>query len=391
MHAARRPLRPIIRWRCPPHARLAALLVMVVACGGASSKPTALAKGAEAGAVSVAVRRAECRDLPVVREGVGTATAYYSVTVRAQVDGRLSEVCFVEGEHVEANQLLAVIDPRPYEIARKNALAALTRDRATLRNGQLNATRYQRLRGDKMISEQQLTDQDALVATSQATVLADEAQLLQAELQLDYARVKAPIAGVTGLRLVDPGNVVRAADGNGLLVINQIDPMAVIFTLPQDALLGVRRHMQGAPLQVKALGRDGQTELGRGTLALVDNQINPQSGTIRLKAIINNPEHALWPNQFVKVQLELTRVSGKVVVPEVSIQSLGQDPFVYVVEGEHAKRVPVRVAARAGGFAALDEGPAQGAQVVTEGAAQLKDGSAVQLHAASKPGGAPAP
>ena len=359
-------------------------IVVIAALAGCAAPLASPAGGAEAQAVKpplpVTAVLAQRQNVALWRDAVGTVTAYYSVTVHPQVDGRLDEVRFTEGQAVKKSEVLAIIDPRPYDIALKNAEAALVRDRATLRNARLNAERYRALRSDKMVSEQQLTDQEALVATSEGTVLADEAQVMQAKLQVDYAHIKAPIAGITGLRLVDPGNVVRAADSNGLLVINQLDPISVLFTLPEDQLPDVLQFMRAHPLLVEAYARDGATLLGRGRLALVDNQINVASGTIRLKAVFDNPDHRLWPNQFVKIRLQLTELLDHSVVPAASIVGTGDKASVFLATpANKARKVNVVVRAMQGDDAILAEPLSAGAMLVVEGQAQLGDGQVVTV------------
>src|SRR6185437_9845391 len=250
-------------------------------------------------AIPVLVSEAVTRDVPIFLEGLGTVTAYKTVNVRSQVDGRLDKVVFREGQAVKQNEVLAQIDPRPFKIMLEQGQAALTRDQAQLDGAKRDLDRYEAVGGQHLLPQQQIDDQRALVAQLTGTVQNDHATIDNAKLQLDYARIKSPINGVTGVRLVDPGNLVHAADAGGIVVVTQMDPIAVLFTLPQDDLPDVAKQQAAGPLVVEARSRDGAQLLANGQLELIDNQINQGTATMRLKAIFPNPERALWPNQFV--------------------------------------------------------------------------------------------
>jgi len=271
-----------------------------------ATAPSGSARGADDRVVSVVLVPVELRDMPLHLEGLGTVTAWSTVTVRPQVEGRLDRVAFTEGQDVKKGDLLAQIDPRPYTIQLQTAPAALARDSAQLAGRRRTLDRDLGLQRAGLGTQQQVDDDRSAVEQAEATLKADYAQIAGARLLLDYARVTAPIDGVTGVRLVDAGNVVRPSDPTGLVVITQIDPIAVIFSLPQDDLAAITRHMADGPLTVETLGRDGGARLAAGTLALVDNQINAQTATIRLKAVFPNADRSLWPNQFVKARLLLT-------------------------------------------------------------------------------------
>jgi multidrug efflux system membrane fusion protein len=354
----------------------------------AQSKPAPGERGAGAGGgddrpVPVQIAAAAVRDIPMTLEGLGTVTAYKTVNVRSQVDGRLDKVVFTEGQSVKRGQVLAEIDPRPFAIQLHQAEAALARDKAQLAGAERNLDRYQAVVKDRLIPQQQADDQLALVEQLRGTVRADQAQIENAKLQLDYASIKSPLDGVTGLRQVDPGNIVHAADATGIVIVTQLDPIAVIFTLPQDDLPRVAERLAGGKLTVQALSRDGNQLLGTGELALVDNQINQTTATIRLKAIFPNPDHKLWPNQFVKTQLLLTVRKGALAVPAVAVQRGPQGTFVYIVgdDGKAAAR-PVDVDSVQGEVAVLSKGVSPGEQVVIEGQSQLRPGARVQVPSA---------
>jgi len=294
--------------------------------------------------VPVAVAAASLRDVPIYLEGLGTVTAFKTVNVRTQVDGRLMRVAFREGQTVKQGALLAEIDPRPFAIQLHTAEAALARDEAQLQGATRNLERYAAVSAEHLIPEQQTDDQRALVAQLRGTTASDRAQIESARLMLDYARITSPIDGVTGVRTVDPGNVVHPSDPNGLVIVTQLDPIAVIFTLPQDDLTRVADGLAKGALAVEAVSRDGGQLIAKGELALIDNQINQATATMRLKAIFPNPEHHLWPNQFVKTRLLLDVRKGAMVIPAVAVQSGPQGAFLYVAGGDgRAQQQPVTV------------------------------------------------
>jgi multidrug efflux system membrane fusion protein len=373
--------------------------------GASTRSPASSGTSAAAGAgtagnpterpVSVLVTAVRREDVPIFLEGIGSVTALKTVTVKTQVDGRLDHVDFREGQNVRAGALLAQIDPRPFTILRHQAEAALARDRATLQSNRLNLERYVAVRKENLIAQQQVDDQRATVAQLEAAIQADQAQLEQAKLQLDYAHIRSPIDGVTGVRLVDPGNVVHAADPGGLVVVAQIDPVAVLFTLPQDDLPRIAAEMAKGPLRVDVLARDGGALLGSGSLELIDNQINQTTASIRLKAILPNPGRTLWPNQFVKARLLLSVRKQALVVPAATIQRGPQGSFVYLVgQDQKANIRPVEVDSLEGDTAVIGRGLAVGDSVVIEGQTQLRPGARVAAKSqdrGSEHGAAPGP
>jgi multidrug efflux system membrane fusion protein len=334
-------------------------------------------------AVPVQVTKAARRDVPIILEGLGTVAAYKTVNVRAQVDGRLDRVLFTEGQAVKRGQVLAQVDPRPFEVLLHQGQAALARDQAQLRGAELNLERYEQVVKRQLIPQQQADDQRALVDQYRAVTLGDKATIENARLQLDYARVTSPIDGVTGVRQVDPGNLVHASDTTPIVVVTQLDPIAVLFTLPQDELPRVAQAQGdgGEKLTVEVRARDGAQPLAVGKLALVDNQINQATATIRLKAIFANPDRKLWPNQFVRARLRLDVLKGALVVPAVAVQRGPKGTFVYVVEGERAAAKPVTVELLQGDEAIVTKGLGVGDAVVVEGQAQLRPGAKVATRA----------
>jgi multidrug efflux system membrane fusion protein len=328
--------------------------------------------------VSVLTAKATQEDVPVWLEGLGTVTAYFRVTVKPQVDGRLVSVSFTEGHSVKKGELLAQIDPRPFAIQLESARAALARDQANRKNAEATVLRDEALAKDSLIPAQQLADQRSTAAQLAAQVSADQAQIDAARLNLEYARITSPIDGVAGVRQVDPGNVVRQTDPNGLVVVTQIDPIAVFFTLPEDQLPAVRDAMSQGTLEVEAFSRDGARSLGTGELAMIDNEINQATATVRLKAIFKNADHRLWPNQFVKARLKLTTHSNALVVPTTAVQHGPNGTFVYVVSADGTAGLrTVKVSSTEGERAILASGVAAGDAVVVSGQAQLRPGAKV--------------
>lgn len=370
-----------------PPILILGLLLSFAGCGGANTKAQA---GAGPQAIPVAVASAEKRDVPVYLTGLGSVQAYNTVSLKSRVDGQIVQIAFKEGQFVKQGDLLMVIDPRPYQVALEQAQAALARDQAQLMNAQLDLNRYQGLVKDGVISQQQFDSQHALVSQLQGTVQSDQAAIDNAKLQLVYTRITAPVSGRIGLRLVDIGNMVHATDTNPLLVVTQLQPISIVFTLPEDVLPSVAQHMKGGPLEVDAYSRDDLTKLGTGKLLTIDNQIDPATGTGKLKANFDNPDNALWPNQFVNAHLLLETQKDKVVVPAAAVQRgpNGQS-FTYVVKPDKTAEVrEVKVAFTQGNISAIDSGLSAGEQVVTDGQDKLQNGSRVDPHPASRTAGA---
>ena len=355
----------------------------IAACG--KKNDAAQQRAAQADRViPVSVAKVEQKDFPIFLDGLGTVTAYKTVTVRSQVDGRLDEVVFREGQAVKKGEVLAQIDPRPFQIQLHQGEGALARDQAQLVGAQRNLARFEDLAKRKLIAQQQADDQRALVGQFEGAVRIDRAAIETANLNLAYARITSPIDGIAGIRNVDPGNLVHANDANGIVTIAQLDPIAVIFTLPQDVLTQVAGQLRQGAMEVRILSRDGGAELGRGTLEVIDNAINPTTATLRLKAVLSNPQHVLWPNQFVKARLLLTTRQGAIVMPAAAVQRGPDGSFAYVVQNDSTVQPrPVQIELQQADDAVVGKGVNVGETVVTEGQNQLRPGSKV---AARQPG-----
>ena len=369
------------------------LALAIAACG---KKDSAAQQRAAQGdrVIPVSVAKVEQKDFPVFLDGLGTVTAYRTVTVRSQVDGRLDSVVFREGQEVKKGEVLAQIDPRPFQIQLHQGEGALARDQAQLVGAQRNLARFEDLAKRKLIAQQQADDQRALVGQFEGAVRIDRAAIETAKLNLAYARITSPIDGIAGIRNVDPGNLIHASDANGIVTIAQLDPIAVIFTLPQDVLPQVSGQLRQGALEVRVLARDGGAEMGRGKLEVIDNAINATTATLRLKAVLSNPQRLLWPNQFVKARLLLTTRQGAMVMPAAAVQRGPDGSFVYVVQGDSTVQPhPIQIELQQGDEAIVGKSVNVGDAVVTEGQNQLRPGSKV---AARQPGqgrdaGPPAP
>jgi multidrug efflux system membrane fusion protein len=324
-------------------------------------------------------------DFPVYLSGLGSVTPWNSVSIRSRVDGQLTEVAFKEGQQVQKGQLLAVIDPRPFEVQLSQAQATLFKDQAQLRDAKLNFQRFQDLlKQSGAMSQQQVDTQGALVDQLDGATRNDQAAIDSARLQITYCHITAPITGRIGLRLVDVGNIVHAADANPLLIITQLQPIAVLFSLPEDQLQTVAQHMRQGTLTVEAYSRDDQTKLATGQLGTIDNQIDQTTGTGRLKAMFQNNDSSLWPNEFVNARLLLESRKNAIVVPSAAIQRGPQGTFAYVVKADKTAEVrPLTVALAQGNLSAIGQGLAEGEIVVTDGQDKLKAGMTVDATAAS--------
>lgn len=329
-------------------------------------------------AVPVQVAAVGAADVPMLLDGLGTVQAYNTVTVRARVDGELQQVLFTEGQVVHAGDVLARIDPRPFQAALDQAVARKAQDEAQLANPQRDLQRYMQLASGDAVSRQQRDTQRSLVEQFQAAIAGDQAQIDNARTQLGYATITSPIDGVTGIRLLDQGNIVHATDTGGLVVITQVQPIAVIFSLPTANLPEIRRAMAAGPLTVRVL--DGQSALAEGQLALVDNRIDQATGTVRLKAVFPNTDNALWPGQYVNARLQLQIEHGVPTLPSSAIQRGPDGSFVYVVRPDRTVAVqPVQVRRYANQQAVIAAGPELGTQVVTAGQYRLSPGARIEV------------
>lgn len=330
--------------------------------------------------IPVAVAKAEVRDLPILLNGLGSVDAFNTVAVKSRIDGQLIKVNVKEGQEVKQGELLAEIDPRPYEVQLSQTQATLFKDQAALKDARLNLERFQQLYKDGVIPKQQFDTQGSLEAQLDGAVRADQAQVDTVKLNLAYTRITAPVSGRIGLRQIDVGNIVHASDPNGLLIITQLQPIAVIFSLPQDNLQAVSQHMNKGRLAVNAYSRDDQTKIATGFLTTIDNQIDVTTGTGKLKAVFENRDRSLWPNQFVNVHLLLEVKKNNTVVPSAAIQRGPQGTYVFLVKPDNtAEMRNVAVSISQGNLTAISQGLKPGEVVVTDGQDKLQPGTKVAI------------
>ena len=371
-------------------AVLAIASALGLGCGASGSRPTT-ARAAYTQSVPVGVATVQQRNMPVYLVGLGTVTPLYSVNVKSRVDGELVQINFKEGQHVNKGELLAVIDPRPYQVALSQAQAQKFKDEASLRDAKLNYQRYKDLLNQSgAMSQQQVDTQLATADQLEGAVRADQAAIDNAKLQLTYCHITSPIEGRVGLRLVDPGNMVHATDTNPMLVITRLQPITVIFTLPEDQLNAVRQRMRNGALQTDAYSRDDQTKIASGKLLTIDNQIDVTTGTGKLKAEFANPGDELWPNQFVNIHLLLETQKNSMVIPAAAVQRGPQGTYVFVVKADNTVEVrPVTVAISQNNLTAVSNGLSVNEMVVTDGQDKLQAGSKVEPRGTGRPAIAP--
>jgi membrane fusion protein, multidrug efflux system len=359
---------------------LAAVGAIFVGCSSSGDPKQGRAQAAgPARAVSVAVAPVQRQDVPVYLSGLGSVTAFNTANIKTRVDGQIMKVNFREGQDVRQGDLLIEIDARPYEVQVEQLQAQLFRDQAQLRDAKLNLERYTALIPSGSIAQQQVDTQKALVDQLDGTVRNDQAQIDSAKLNITYCHITAPFSGRVGLRQVDPGNIVHAADTNPMLILTQLQPIAVIFTLPEDVLPKVAQQMRRGTLEVDAFSRDDQTKLASGKLLTIDNQIDPTTGTAKLKAVFDNKDSKLWPNQFVNADLLLETRKNSTVVPTAAILRGPQGAYVYTVNPDKTVQdKTVTISLTQGDVTVVAEGVNPGETVVTDGQDKLQRGSHIE-------------
>jgi multidrug efflux system membrane fusion protein len=374
---------------------LASFALVLGGCGHTSADSKQKGGGGKGGrgggaamTIPVAVAKAEVRDLPILLNGLGSVEAYNTVAVKSRIDGQLIKVNVKEGQEVKEGELLAEIDPRPYEVQLSQTQATLFKDQAALKDARLNLERFQQLYKDGVIPKQQFDTQGSLEAQLDGAVRADQAQVDTVKLNLAYTRITASVSGRIGLRQIDVGNMVHAADPNGLLVITQLQPIAVIFSLPQDNLQAVSQHMNKGRLAVDAYSRDDQTKIATGFLTTIDNQIDTTTGTGKLKAVFENRDRSLWPNEFVNIHLLLEVRKNNTVVPSAAIQRGPQGTYVFTVKPDKTVEMRnVTVSISQSNFVAITQGLQPGDTVVTDGQDKLQPGTKVEIRGAGSSSG----
>jgi len=361
--------------------------------GGAPGKPAAGRGGrGDGGPVPVLTGLVSQTNVDIYLDGLGTVQAFNTVTVHVRVDGQLEKVHFTEGQAVQAGDVLAEIDPAPYKAALDQAVAKKGQDQAMLNLQRIELKREADLLAAKIDSQDNYDQVDAQVKTLEATVKADQAAIDAAQVQVNYTKVTSPLDGLTGMRLVDQGNIVHAADTGGLVVITQVRPISVVFTLPEQALTQIQAHNSGAGQKVLATDRDNTTVLDRGEVAVIDNEIDPTTGTIRLKATFPNEKKRLWPGQFINTRLLLETRTNVLVVPEVVVQRGPKGAFVFVVDDDDTVEVrQVTVSQTQDGLALIEAGLEAGEEVVVDGQYKLQDGSRIRVSGTGPAGQGAAP
>src|SRR5436190_10864619 len=364
-------------------------VAIVVAAGwyitthGSSTQQAGANRGgrfAQGAATPVGIAAAAKADIPIVVKALGTVTPLANVTIKTQITGQLIQVDFTEGQAVKKGDLLAVVDPRPYEVALQNAQGTQAKDEALLKNAQIDLQRYATLVKQDSIARQQYDTQAALVRQYEAQLITDQAVVDNAKLNLVYTRIIAPVAGRIGLRLVDPGNYITMGDATGICVITQMQPMSVLFTIPEDTLPVVRKRLRdGAKLPVTALDRAQKNQLGVGELSTTDNQIDTTTGTVKLRATFDNADEALFPNQFVNIRLLADTVKDAISVPVAAIQRGQPGTFVYLVKADDTVGIRVvETGVTDGEKIAVVKGLEVGDQVVIDGVDRLRDGAKIR-------------
>jgi multidrug efflux system membrane fusion protein len=338
-------------------------------------KPANAASASGPPPVSVEMAAVAQADVPVYLQGLGTVQAYYTVTVTARVDGELQKIAFTEGQNVKKGDLLAQIDPRPNQAAYEQAIAVKAKDQALLENAKRDLERYKILQPQDLASKQTVDTARATVDQLSAQVKVDQAVIDNAQTQLAYTRIVSPIDGRTGIRLVDPGNIVHAADTTGIVVVTQLQPISVIFTLPEEDLSAIAAAMSAGEVKVLTVSRDGNQVLDQGTLSLIDNEISQATGTARLKATFSNEKHTLWPGQYVNARVLVRTDKNALTLPSSAVQRGPDGPFTYVVKGDSTVEArPLEIGDDSNGVTVVKKGLALNERVVTTNQYRLAPG-----------------
>jgi multidrug efflux system membrane fusion protein len=354
------------------------------AVGGTSGPPKS--------SVPVTVAQARTADFPVYLDGLGTVQPFDTVTVRSRVDGEVVNVGFRQGQMITEGQLLAQIDPRPYQATLDGAIAKKAQDEASLKDAQLNLARYSALANQEFASRQQFNTQQATVQQLMAQIQGDQAVIDNAQTQVTYTTIRSPLAGRAGFRVVDPGNIVHAADTTGIVTIVKLQPISVVFTAPEENVNDINKALAAGTIPVSALSTDGKQTLSEGRLALVDNQVDQASGTIRMKATFANTDNILWPGLSVSTRLLLDTLKQVTVVPEEAVQRGANGLYAFVVGQDNKVEIrAVKVGQEGNGLTVVEQGLASGEKVVISGQYQLQQGTVVEPKSASAPPVPPEP
>ena len=361
-----------------------ALAVLLLIGWRVLHKPADAASRNTPQAIAVDTAAAGHTDVPIYLQGLGTVQAFYTVTVTARVDGEIQKIGFTEGQTVHKGDLLAQIDPRPNQAAYAQAVATKAKDAAQLANAKLDLVRYTLLQPQDLASKQTVDTARANVDQLTAQVQVDQALVDNARTQLDYTRITSPIDGRTGMRLIDPGNIVHAAGTNGIVVVTQVQPISVVFTLPEEDLSTVGAALAAGPVPVTTLSRDGKSVLDQGTLTLIDNEIDQTTGTARLKATFSNTKNTLWPGQYVNARVLVRTEKNALTVPTPAVQLGPNGPFTYVVKSDSTVEVrPLELGEESDGLTVIKKGIALNERVVTSNQYRLQAGVHVRDNAAA--------
>ena len=360
------------------------LVALVVLTWRIVHKPADAAGRAAPQPIAVDTAAVSHADVPIYLQGLGTVQAFYTVTVTARVDGELQKIAFTEGQTVRKGDLLAQIDPRPNQAAYDQAVATKAKDESLLANAKRDFDRYTQLQPQNLASKQTVDTARALVDQLTAQLQVDQAIIDNARTQLDYTRITSPINGRTGIRLIDPGNIVHAAGTTGIVVVTQVQPISVVFTLPEEQLSAVGAALATGPVPVTTLSRDGSTVLDQGTLTLIDNEIDQTTGTARLKATFNNANNTLWPGQYVNARVLIRTEHNALTLPTAAVQLGPNGPFTYVVKNDSTVEVrPLKIGAESGGMTVVTDGLAFNERVVTSNQYRLQPGAHIRANTAN--------